>query len=103
MTTKRLVRWPVDQASVGVGYQPIDSVRVNVDYRLVGARNNDANNSRGQKQGSFGVVNVSATYDVAKHLQVFGRIDNLFNQAYEEILFFGTPTRSVYGGITVIL
>jgi vitamin B12 transporter len=96
------VRWPVDQASIGVSYQPIQPVRVNVDYRFVGARNNDANNSPGQKQGSFGVVNVSATYDMAKHIQVFGRIDNLLNQDYEEILFFGTPTRSVYGGVKVI-
>ena len=42
---------------------------------------------------------VSATYDVNKQMQVFGRIDNLFNQQYEEILFFGTPIRSVYGGV----
>jgi vitamin B12 transporter len=102
VTTRRLVRWPVDQASVGFSYQPIQPVRVNVDYRFVGARNNDANNSPGQKQGSFGVVNVSATYDVAKHIQVFGRIDNLLDQDYEEILFFGTPTRSVYGGVTMM-
>jgi len=102
ITTKRLVRWPVDQASVGVSYQPIQPVRVNLDYRFVGARNNDANNSPGQKEGSFGVINVSATYDVAKHMQVFGRIDNLLNQDYEEILFFGTPTRSVYGGVKVM-
>ena len=102
VTARRLVRWPVDQAGVGVSYQPIQSVRVNVDYRFVGARNNDANNSPGQKQGSFGVVNVSATYDVARHIQVFGRIDNLLDQAYEEILYFGTPIRSVFGGVKVM-
>jgi vitamin B12 transporter len=32
-------------------------------------------------------------------MQVFGRIDNLFNQQYEEILFFGTPIRSVFAGV----
>ena len=88
--------------SVGLSYQPIQPVRVNVDYRFVGTRNNDANNSPGQKQGSFGVVNVSATYDMAKYVQIFGRIDNLLNQNYEEILFFGTPIRSVYGGVKLI-
>jgi vitamin B12 transporter len=30
-------------------------------------------------------------------------VDNLFNERYEEILFFGTPIRSVYGGIKVTL
>lgn len=96
-TANRLPRWPIDQASLSVIYQPIDRARVYLDYRFVGARNNDAANQ--QKQGSFGVVNVSTSYDVTKHSQVFTRIENLFNQQYEEILFFGTPIRSVYGGV----
>ncbi|TLY27071.1 MAG: TonB-dependent receptor [Nitrospirae bacterium] len=96
-TAARLPRWPVHQASVGVSYQPIDPVRLNLDYRYVGTRFNDAANT--QKQGSFGVVNLSGTYDVVKRVQVFGRVENLFNQQYEEVLFFGTPIRSVYGGV----
>jgi len=99
VTTRRLPRWPVDQASAGLSYQPIEPVRMTLDYRFVGARNNDAANSPSQRQGSFGVVNVSATYDVTKQWQIFGRVDNLFNQRYEEVLFFGTPIRSVFGGI----
>jgi vitamin B12 transporter len=96
---KRLRRWPVDQAMLGLTYQPVEAARINVDYRFVGARNNDLANSPSQRQGSFGVVNASATYDVTRNWQVFGRIDNLLNQKYEEVLFFGTPIRSVFGGI----
>ena len=95
----RLPRWPYDQANLGVIYQPIDSIRINVDYRFVGARNNDTANTPNQRQGSFGVINVSATYDVTKNWQAFGRVDNLLNEEYEEILYFGTPIRSVYGGV----
>ena len=95
----RLPRRPVDQASAGVSFQPIEPLRVNVDYRFVGARNNDTSNSPGQKMGSFGVVNTSATYDVTKQWQIFGRVDNLFDQDYEEVLFFGTPIRSVFAGV----
>lgn len=100
-TTRRLPRWPVDQASVGVSYQPIEPVLVNVDYRFVGARNNNDLNSPNQKLDSFNVVNVSATYDVTKQMQIFGRIDNVFNEEYEEFLFFGTPIRSVFGGVKI--
>jgi len=96
-TANRLPRWPVHQGTVGVSYQPIQPIRVNLDYRYVGSRFNDPANT--QKQGSFGVVNLSGTYDVVKSVQVFGRVDNVFNQKYEEILFFGTPIRSVYGGV----
>lgn len=99
VTSRRLPRRPLDQATVGVTYQPIEPVRVNLDYRFAGARNNDAVNSPAQRQGSFGVVNVSASYDVTKQWQLFGRIDNVLNQQYEEILFFGTPIRSLFGGV----
>ena len=98
-TTRRLPRWPVDQASLGLSYQPIQPARINVDYRFVGARNNDASNSPSTQMGSFGVVNVSATYNVTKQWQIFGRVDNLFDKDYEEVLFFGTPTRSVFAGV----
>lgn len=97
----RLARWPVDQASLGLSYRPIEAVRVNADYRFVGGRNDDAANTRSLRSGAFGVVNLSASYDATKHVQVFGRIDNLFNQQYEEILSFGTPIRSVFGGVKV--
>jgi vitamin B12 transporter len=96
---RRLARWPVDQASVSLHYRPIEAARINVDYRFVGSRNDDAANTPALRSGSFGVVNMSATYDATKNVQVFGRIDNLFNQGYEEILSFGTPIRSVYGGV----
>ena len=48
---------------------------------------------------SFYVWNVSFTYDVNKTVQIYGRADNIFNRKYEEVLFFGTPIRSVFGGV----
>lgn len=99
VTGKRLPRRPIDMASAGLSYQPVPGARVNVDYRFVGARNDDAANTPSQRQGSFGVVNMSGSYDFMEHWQAFGRIENLFNQDYEEVLYFGTPIRSVFGGI----
>ncbi|MDO8546268.1 MAG: TonB-dependent receptor [Nitrospirales bacterium] len=93
----RLARRPVDQASIGLSYQPISQLRVSLDYRFVGGRVNDAANA--QRMLSYDVVNVSATYDVTKQWQVFGRIENLFDKDYEEVLFFGTPSRSVFAGV----
>lgn len=86
---------------MGVSYRPIESLGISLDYRYVGSRFNDTTNT--QKQGSFGVVNVAVTYDVTKQVQIFGRIENLFNQDYEEILFFGSPIRSVFGGVRISL
>src|SRR5213593_1621512 len=41
VTGLRLPRWPVDQASLGLSYEPIQPARINVDYRFVGARNDN--------------------------------------------------------------
>jgi vitamin B12 transporter len=96
---KRLPRWPVDQGTVGFTYSPIDALRLNIDYRFVGARNNTLANSSSQKLGVFNIVNLSASYDVTKNWQAYVRVDNLFNEKYEEIFSFGTPIRSIFGGV----
>jgi len=96
---KRLPRWPVDQASIGFTYQPIEALTLNVDYRFVGARNNNLSNSSSQQLGVFNVVNLSASYDITKNWQGYVRVDNLFNEGYEEIFTFGTPIRSIFGGV----
>jgi vitamin B12 transporter len=45
------------------------------------------------------VWNFSASYDVTKQIQAYMRLDNIFNERYEEVLFFGTPIRSIFGGV----
>jgi vitamin B12 transporter len=93
----RLPKWPLNQWSTIVSYQPVDPLRANLEGRFVGQRYNNVGNT--QSISSFLVWNLSATYDVNKHIQVYTRVDNLFNEKYEEVLFFGTPTRSIFGGM----
>lgn len=95
----RLPRWPLNQWSTILSYQPIESMRANLEGRFVGQRFNDTTNT--QSMPSFYVWNVSATYDVNKTVQIYGRADNIFNRKYEEILFFGTPIRSIFGGVRI--
>lgn len=99
-TGARLPLWPVHSATAGVTFQPIERARITVDYRHIGSR---FNNFPVAKLSPFDVVNVSASFDVTKQVQVFGRIDNLFGEKYEEILNFGTPIRSVFGGVRVAI
>jgi len=47
------------------------------------------------------IVNTALTYDVSRSLQVLGRIDNLFNEKYEEISGFGVARISAYAGATL--
>lgn len=97
MTSDRLRRWPVNQASLSLYYQPMDSVNAILDFRFVGEQYNRAGNT--QPVGSFEVVNLAVNYDFSDQFQAYVRVDNLFDEEYEEILYYGTPGRSVFGGI----
>jgi vitamin B12 transporter len=91
---------PVDQWSLVLSYQPIEPLRVNLEGRYVGSRFNDVSNL--QKLKAFDVWNLIASYDVNKSVQAYVRADNLFNEKYEEILNFGTPVRSIFGGVKLM-
>src|SRR5262245_51475097 len=93
----RLPKWPLNQWSTILSYQPIEALRANLEGRFVGQRYNNVGNTG--SIDSFYVWNISATYDVSKRIQVFTRVDNIFNEKYEEVLFFGTAVRSVFGGV----
>jgi vitamin B12 transporter len=95
----RSPRMPVDQWSMIVSYQPIDPLRINLEGRYVGSRFNDVNNT--EKMRAFDVWNLSATYDVMKQVQAYVRADNIFNEKYEEVLYYGTPIRSIFVGVRV--
>jgi vitamin B12 transporter len=93
----RAPRIPVDQWSMIITYQPITPVRINLEGRYVGSRFNDPQNQ--QSMRAFDVWNVSASYDVTNRVQTYVRIDNIFDEKYEEILLFGTPVRSIFAGL----
>jgi vitamin B12 transporter len=95
----RLPRWPVDQWSTVLGYQPLDALRIVLTGRFVGSRFNTTGDRQNIK--GFNVWNLTTTYDATKRVQAYVRVDNLFDQKYEEILNAGTPVRSIYFGIRV--
>jgi len=95
----RLPKWPLNQWSTILSYQPIEALRANLEGRFVGQRFNDTSNV--ESLPHFYVWNASFTYDVNKTIQIYGRADNIFNRKYEEVLFFGTPIQSVFGGVRV--
>lgn len=95
----RLPKWPLNQVTTVISYMPIEGLRANLEGRYFGQRFNNVGNEGSMP--SFLVWNLSANYDVTKQIQAYLRVDNLFNEAYEEVLFFGTPIRSIYGGVRI--
>jgi vitamin B12 transporter len=96
-TQSRLPRWPTDQWSATISYQPIDPLWITVTGRYVGSRFN----TTGEQQNlrAFDVWSLAVTYDVTKQMQAYLRAENLFNEKYEEVASAGTAIRSIFGGL----
>ncbi|MEO0618393.1 MAG: TonB-dependent receptor [Pseudomonadota bacterium] len=49
------------------------------------------------------VVNVAASYQLDDHIRLFGRVENLFDENYEEAFGFSTAPVAAYAGLTFTL
>ena len=48
---------------------------------------------------AYTVVRLAAQYDITPYARIYGRIENLFDEDYEEIFGFETPEFAAYGGV----
>ncbi len=55
------------------------------------------------KMKEFTLINLGAQYKISDNFSIFGRIDNLINEKYEEIFSYVASDRSVYGGVNMKL
>ncbi|RQS76238.1 TonB-dependent receptor [Burkholderia sp. Bp8963] len=67
-------------------------LRVGGEWLVSGARND----SGGGRLGGYGLVNLSARYNITKAWYVSARIDNLFDKDYELAYAYNTPRRGAY-------
>jgi vitamin B12 transporter len=51
----------------------------------------------------YTLLRVAGRYDLSPHVSLNARVENALDQDYEDILFFGTPRISAFGGLTVSL
>ena len=47
------------------------------------------------------LVNISASHNITENIQLFGRIENLFSESYEEAKGYETPEFSAFAGIKI--
>jgi vitamin B12 transporter len=50
---------------------------------------------------SYMLVSVAASYKVQQNAEIYGRIENLFDKTYEEVLTYDAPGRAAYGGVKI--
>lgn len=94
------LRRPNDKVSLTVAWRPTDEFDVSASlvynsswWDIVRLTSNYID------QPGYTVVNVAANYKVNQYATVFGRIDNLFNETYENPNGFLSPGFGAYGGV----
>lgn len=98
-----LVRRPYNEVSFNSRYRFLEKAVVNMDILWKDDRDEsvyamDKDGNPVETLDSYMVVNLSASYDISKHFQVFTRVDNLFDTYYEEAFSYATPGLSGYLG-----
>ncbi|WP_419815707.1 TonB-dependent receptor plug domain-containing protein [Glacieibacterium sp.] len=93
---KQLIRRPKNSASTLVDYSWPFGLETGATVTMVGASFDTANNSR-RVQG-YVLTDIRASLPVGKNIEVFGRVENLFDEKYETIFRYGTPGRAAYVG-----
>lgn len=48
---------------------------------------------------AFTLVNLAGTWRLTDRAELFGRVENLFDQSYQEVFSFAAPGRAAYGGV----
>ena len=94
---KRLVRRPSDSINASVDYQWSIGLSTGATVTHVGSTFDNPSNSR--KVEGYVLTDLRAAMPLRAGIELFGRIENLFDEQYETIFRFGTPGRAAYIGV----
>jgi vitamin B12 transporter len=93
----RLPRRPSQEAYADLTYTWPVKLATGVAMHYAGERFDDADNTELVK--GYVLWDLRASYPVTEHIEVYGRIENLFDKHYETILNYGQLGRAAYGGV----
>ena len=103
---ERLAKHPLNKVRFAVNCRPTDALKLNMDVQWVDERDAssydyDKNGNLVKTMDAYTLVNLSVRYRAAKYLEIYGRLENLLDEFYEESWSYATPGFSAYGGIRV--
>ncbi|MGA0530702.1 TonB-dependent receptor plug domain-containing protein [Hansschlegelia sp. KR7-227] len=106
-TGATLVRRPTHIASFNANYAFLDD-RANVNLGVIynGRQRDLAYDAATFARTSvplkaYTLISLAASYKLHQNAEIYGRVENLFDKNYEEVLTYNTPGRTAYGGLKV--
>ncbi len=95
---KDLARRPRHALTVsGDWTSPLAGLTIGADLRMVGDSFENASNTR--RLDGYPLTTVRASFPVTEQVELFGRVENVFDQSYQTVADYGTWGRSAYVGL----
>lgn len=94
---KLLARRPKDSLTTLVDYAWGFGLQTGITATLVGSSFDNASNAR--RLNSYVLVDLRASYPITPNVEVYGRVENLFDKLYETTFQYGQPGRAGYAGV----
>ena len=95
----QLARRAKDTFNATASYTASFGLNLATTVTVAGDHFNDAANS--QVVPGYTTVGLRASYPITDQIEVYGRVENLFDEDYETILDYGTLPQMFYGGVRV--
>ena len=96
-TGNRLARRPRHSGTLFADWTSGFGLGLGADLRIVGASFDDAGNFT--RLDGYEVLDLRASQDVGEHIELFGRVENVFDEQYQTAAGYGTPGRGVFVGV----
>ncbi|WAC25122.1 TonB-dependent receptor plug domain-containing protein [Blastomonas sp. SL216] len=94
---RQLVRRPQHSVTALIDYRWGFGLETGVTLTHVGANFDNANNSR--KVEGYVLADLRASFPVTERVEIYGRVENLFDERYETVFRYGSPGRAGYVGV----
>ncbi len=99
-----LIRRPKHKAAFNLSYQFSKDGNAHVEMIFVGDREDkDFLKYPAERVilKNYLITNLYASYKVFEMFELYGRIENLFDKYYEQVLGYASPGRAAYGGVRI--
>jgi len=97
----RLARRPQHAFNAAASYAWPFGLVTGANVRIVGPSFNDAGNT--QRIDGYIVADLRVSYPLDERVELYGRVENAFDEEYETVSDYGTLPRVVYGGVRLRL
>ncbi|MFY8094583.1 MAG: TonB-dependent receptor plug domain-containing protein [Niveispirillum sp.] len=100
ITGRDLPRRPQDTVNASIDWTIVEGIDLGAALRYVG-KQRDTASATSPILDSYTTVDFTARWAVLDNVSLFGRVENLFDEDYQEVRTYRAPGRSAFGGVTV--